>query len=122
MDEVIGLQATVISARVDLKMDEKLAPIIKTVDAIKAHQEQQNGWIEQHTLKIEANEDDISELQVCVDGAERFVGFLKKRWYAAIVVAILFIWGVILLDRHVGVVNIIEDKTGVDLIDEPRGN
>jgi len=129
MTEIIGLNTTVISARLDNKMDEKLKPIIEKLDRVVNHQEKQNGWIQDHSLKIEANLDnieanasDISELQVCVDGSERLIGFMKKRWYVLFLSFAAFILGMIWLSHNIDFIKTLENKTGIEIRDTNTTN
>ena len=61
MTEIIGLQSTVISARVDNKIDQKMNNMMGKVDSICAHNERQNGWIKDHTERIMKNENSLEK-------------------------------------------------------------
>lgn len=52
----LGDQSTVLSARLDLKVEEKLSGMDKKVDRLLNHNDKQNGWIEGHTKRLEAIE------------------------------------------------------------------
>jgi len=80
------------------------------------HNERQNGWLQDHALKIESNEDDISEIQVSVDAHKRVFVFLRKRWYVALgVVALIVLIGAWLED-HIDAVQVFENRTGIEVI------
>ena len=55
IEKLMAAQATVISARVDLKIEQKMGGLGQKIDSICAHNEKQNGWIKEHAEKIEKN-------------------------------------------------------------------
>ena len=62
MTEIVSLQSTVISARVDAKIEQKMGGMDRKIDLIVAHNERQNGWINDHNTKICNNEKAVKEL------------------------------------------------------------
>lgn len=122
MTEIIGLNTTVISARLDNKMDEKLGPITTTIDSIRSHQEAQNGWIQNHSIRIGASEDDVLDIQLHCQNTDTVFNFAKKRWYILVILYLLVNLSTYVLYHNVDLRQTFENKTGIDLIDEPRGN
>lgn len=119
-ETLLAAQTTVISARVDTKIEQKMGTMDRKLDAIVAHNETQNGWIKEHSLKLAAHDDDIAELEVDVDAHKRVFRFIRKRWY---IIAALF--GIVFtvsawLYHRIDAVATFENKTGIELLDEPR--
>jgi len=118
MEKLMAAQATVISARVDLKIEEKMNVFGKKIDNIIVHNEKQNGWLKSHTELIENSADDISELQVDIDCHNRNLRNLKKYSIPILLVCLGVFIGVIWLYDHVDARKTFENKTGIELIDE----
>ena len=120
MEKAIAAQATVISARVDLKIDQKMSPMAKEISDIRNHQIEQNGWIERHSLSLDAHETDLTELQVHCDSTDKAFNFLKKRWYIVLIAFSLFVLGVQWIGSNIDLIKTIENKTGVELIEDTQ--
>lgn len=122
MTEIIGLNSTVISARLDNKMDEKMKPLMDSIHAVRSHQEKQNGWIQDHSIRIGASEDDMLDIQLHCQNTDTVFNFVKKRWYVLVILYLLVNLGTYMLYHNTDIKQTFENKTGIDLIDEPRGN
>ena len=111
-------QSTVISARVDAKFDQKFAPLDAKVDSILEHNERQNGWIKEHTLKLAAGEDRMDGIDDCQQQSIRWRLFIKKRWY--IIVAVIALISLITSwsYHNINVIKTLEKKLDIEIVDE----
>jgi hypothetical protein len=111
-------QSAVISARVDAKIDQKFGPIEKKVDSIVAHNALQNGWIQDHTLKLEANSERMDGFEECTDEITRVKKFARKRWYLIVagiaLIALITSWSY----HNINLVKTLEKKLNIEIIDE----
>ena len=114
MDQVIGLQSTVISGRVDAKIDQKMGDIHKDIRKLLSHNDKQNGWIEGHTKrmdKLDGEDGHIESLKVEAIASKAHRSMMTKIFknYKVIIGAVIITFFVLnSLFEYVNIRTIIE--------------
>jgi hypothetical protein len=102
--EIMKDQATTISARVDLKIEEKLKPIEINVATIIEHNKKQNGWVKEHGERL----DKLDAAEISNKLTRSKLRKISKNWLRITIFILIVLFGLNTLFDYITLKDIIE--------------